>query len=146
MVAGFLAPAPQLEVRLGSARLRVIEPEGDKFEEKSGNIDPLPLSAALMKCRAGSLGEVSLSTTPVSLITLGSSGTVLCRTGLNLGDTMLGEGFMNIEVAALIELGAGVDGALCALLIRGRLVALDGAGSTAWLELPPFNMVDNEPL
>jgi hypothetical protein len=125
-------------VRLGGSRLRTPDDDPDvALLENSGSNVPLPPSAALMIFRAGRLGAISLCT-------VGKSATFCLRIGLKLGDSILGDLFMNMEVDVLSELGAGIIGVLCVLATRGRLVALDGAGSTAVVEPPPFNMLVKE--
>lgn len=49
-----------------------------------------------------------------------------------------------MEDTVLSELGAGACEGLDVVLNRGRLVALDGEGSTAVVVPPPLNRVDNE--
>jgi hypothetical protein len=74
---------------------------------------------------------------------LGNSDRVCGRRGLKRGDIRLGDRFANIEVAALIELGAGMDGVLGALPSLGKLLALEGDGCTPEDEPIPFNAVDD---
>lgn len=98
--------------------------EGERLLEKSGNNVPEPLSAARRMFRFGALGAMSLCT-------VGNSPVVACfRIGLNLGDTMLGDRFINMDDDAFREAGAGTAGTtFFAVPNRGRLLALDGAGS-----------------
>jgi hypothetical protein len=92
-------------LRLGGSLLFILDPIGDLLE-KSGNKVPLPLSAALMIFRAGSLGALSLCT-------VGRSASFLLRRGLNRGDAILGDWFMNTGGAGVLsELGAGIGGVL----------------------------------
>lgn len=77
----------------------------------------------------------------MSLCTVGKSAIRCLLIGLSLDDAIILElGFVNMEVADLSEDGAGIDGVFGVLLIRGRLVALDGDSGIGFfgLRLPPF--------
>lgn len=120
-------------MRLGGSRF--LMPEGVLLA-KSGKSVPEPFSVAFITVLLGASGGISLCT-------LGNSDRVCGRRGLKRGDSMLGDRFANMEVVALIELGAGMDGVLGALPSLGKLLALEGDGCTEEDEPRPFKVVED---